>query len=850
MQCVSVQFMYASPRRAWTRGLGAVLALSLLAAALPSSAAARQNPFILGVAVVAKGQPIAGGQVSAETLAGVPLTIRWGRDSAMRTTRANGAFALPRTGLPGRFVVVVRGGHALGSRTHATFRTVYSGRAHALATAQVSLGTTLQVVAYRHLRGRSDARLRTARARVIRALRFPGHLSLGFDDRVNPRYVSADRVRSLARRHGGVSNLVGYLNRTVVQRKVIARLGLGGTAPRRQMSRESQGAARVSEMIRQRVRNRADLDDSLLDLQDRRPPNESGEEIPDECSITMLTLSVESLAGCAIATTLVVGLNAWGDSPLAGDGPALREISQQLGELQTQVSNLQEAVQTGFLDLMAANSIQAYNTAAALPANTTVNIAQGINYLAQIALFSPGGSEATTPGAAQMVQAAVSELNAYMSNTEPGGFANPATATLLNQQTVATGVVGLGTLPAAWQAVRAQQQTGSLGATSSGDAALGQGTTLYTNEMSAAFTVASNYWYSWMAQLAILSANYWNLAYTQSPPDPPLTVEQAAANQLGGAACAPAPPCPGYIAYYLQQQQFVTPMTVPAGTVIDPTTNLIWGTAINTNLTGSAWPSPTASVTGLPVNPATGNALVPELLNQLNTGAVTPWAGVNSNVTAVASKIASGPPSFSLAWELPTVNFADGQGGAGGVVGGGCTIDTCYQIYDASTSPQLGMPGSGSGLLGGLIPPDNGPLNMSNLPGLTTPAAFPSTSATPSNAVGSWWVTDSTGWACPFPGQAPTLPPTCWPDGATSYYPSGVMTFVSNPVYQGGPKTGAGWVIPQESGGAPYGTQPQVAGATLVQSPVPGQQFQYPAVYPPSVLDNPTQLANLIQAYR
>ncbi len=43
-----------------------------------------------------------------------------------------------------------------------------------------------------------------------------------------------------------------------------------------------EALAEDAEMIRQRVRNRADLDDSLLDLQDRRPPNESGEESPDE----------------------------------------------------------------------------------------------------------------------------------------------------------------------------------------------------------------------------------------------------------------------------------------------------------------------------------------------------------------------------------------------------------------------------------------------------------------------------------------------------------------------------------------------------------------------------------------
>lgn len=757
------------------------LALSLpLAAALPASAtAAQRSPFILGTAAVAKGAPIAGGRVMAESLTGAPLTIRWGRYGAFRTTKANGSFAFPRAGLPSRFVVVVRGGRALGARRTSTFRAVYQYNAARPQTAQVSLGTTLQVSAYRNPTRTTPNPLRTARAKVIRALRLPGNVTLGLDDRVNPQYIAAGQVRRAAAKQGGLTGLIDYLSGLVIKRGVIARPGLGTkvTAP------------------------------DFLDL-----------ETP--CDLETFVADPSSLAFCSLAEGLSV-------VSTPSDADQLAEISAQLGQLQTEVSQLQGALQTDFLTLMAANSVQAYNTAAAAPGATQANITAGIQALYNITAFSPGGPGAGTQGAQAIVRSAIRELKAYMSLTAPGGFANPATATLLNQQTVASGVAGLGTLPAAWQAIRAQQQTGSLGSTApSGDAALGQGTTLFTNEMSSAFNVAANYWYSWMFQLAVMSANYWNYVYTATPPAS-TSRQQATANQLGGITCDQGPPCPNTIASYLQQQIFATPMTVPSATVIDPTTNLIWGTAIRSPIPGSNGLNPNSSDTGLPVNPSTGNPIVPELLNQLNTGAATPWNNVNAAVTAVARNIGASP-SFTLDWGLPTANWAFPPQGP---------------IFDGSQSPQFGMPGGGSGLLGGIQLQGNGQLNLQAISGITSPPAFPSTQS------GGWWVQNSNVFLPPFCAPSPSQ---AW-EGCNSFfyplglsYPSGTMTFMNNPVVSDGPKTGMGWmsVAPEPV------VAPPLTGAVLVQSPVPANQFAYPATYPQSVLANSSQLINQIEAYR
>lgn len=839
-----------------------LLALTLAFVALPTAAvsagtaAPPPSPFIMGTAAVAKGSPIAGGRVSAETVDGAPLAIRWGRYGALRTTRETGAFAIPRAGLPGRFVVVVTGGRALGARSRATFRAIFSNGRNALATAQVSLGTTMQVGVYRRLAGPRAKALRIARQRVIRTLRFPGYVSLGFDDRVNTRYVSSAQVRKLAQSQRGLRRLVRHLTDLAVTRGVVAKPGLGA-----------------------RVRPRARM------MEASEPDN------PGLCLLTELEWEPEAIASCTFSSTLAVSADAWGINPPSEADSQLAEISAQLVELQAQVSEIEAQLNSDFTALVAQGAQNNYNAQVADINSTTASISSGITALQTIAEFSPGGSKYGNPTPAQIaadkiaVQAQQSYLFGTSTNPGPmsntrGGFANPATATTLQQAIVGSGSTGSGILPAAWQAVRAEQATGSLGDTENGDAVLGQGTTLYTNEMSSAFSAVSDAWYAYTVSLAVLAANYWNSTFSQTPPPGGLSPQAATAVVLSNGTCASLAqsPCSQSIAGYLQQQVFAMPMTVPAGTVIDPTTNLIWGTAINANVPGSTWPLKTASPQGYPVNASTGAPIVPGLLDQLNAGGTTPWSftacggaeaqfspwpfgtacpvttsslAINANLAQVVTKVASAPPNFQINWSLPTANFALGQSLSGNPPSAitPCTRSSaCGMLYDASQSPQFGVPAGGSGLFGGLV---SGNTQLQNLVGITSPAAFPG-----GQGPSAWWTGPSTDWYAGCEGgTGPNPSVACQGPGSFSYYPSGVMTFASNSTVRnpaGAPPT-TGWMVGVEQGIWPSN---QVAGAVLVQSPVPAQQFQYPAVYPQSVLDQAQQpgqspqVVNLIAAYR
>ena len=120
---------------------------------------------------------------------------------------------------------------------------------------------------------------------------------------------------------------------------------------------------------------------------------------------------------------------------------------------------------------------------------TTSAIQAQLVSVSQLASNVPGKAPAMVVN--QQLTALVGQLNP----DSPGSVLSDTTATELADGTVADGASGLGTLPAAWQAIRAEQQTGSLGATTNGDAALGQGTTLFTNEMSQRSS-ARGYWFN------------------------------------------------------------------------------------------------------------------------------------------------------------------------------------------------------------------------------------------------------------------------------------------------------------------------------------------------------------------
>ena len=767
----------AEPRRdRWHGAIAAAVALvAALLIAAPAQAeaatsATARSPYILGIAQIAKGRPIAAGRISAETLAGQPLAIQWDRYLAPRTTQSSGAFALPSAGLPTRFVIVVRGGRVYGRSAKAAFRAIVTRRPDRPQLAHVTLVTTVHVAAYRHIlrtQGAAAATLPRARTRALRALGLPAFLRVGFDDRVNPRFVSGTRVHRLARNHGGLAGLIGYLNGLMRQRHVLPAPGLGG----------GSAQARLIEQ--------------------------------EDCGILDVVYEPVILSDCALSLVLETVSLAFESSAEQAEAIAeLDAINTSISDLQTEVSNLAAAVNTDFIDLTAANTREDYNLAAQGLGPTTSQIQTYVDQLATLAANVPG--EGVPAIIAQQVKQLAIELNpAY-----PGGVLQPSVATTLANQTVASGNAGLGTVPAAWQALRAEQATGSIGATTTSsdgtvDAALAQGTTLYTNELSSSFLPVAQYWFGWLYQLAILTANYYTYDYAGLGGLTPAQVAQQTGYKLGGFSSSGACPgttstpvaCAGSIASNLQQQIQAMPMTVPPGTVIDPSTDLIWGTAINTALVGNS------SGTGLPTNPTTGNPLAPDLLNQLDNGpcAGCPWTwpNVNPNVTAVVTNQWGGPPTFALDWQLPSINFATGTQG--------------LPPYAPSTSPQFGVPGSGTGLLGSLV---GGQQNQwCDLSGITQPPAFPSYA---SLCGGQWWSTSSNAWSTP-PGLG--------------YLPSGTIWLT-------GGLTAADVEFTQQ------GQYASTSGAALVVSPVPAQQFGYPAVYPASVLASADQLTNAIQAFQ
>lgn len=749
-----------------------------------SHAAVRQTThhFLPGLAQVASGFPVRRGLVRAETLQGKRLTVHWGAHKSLRRSQSTGAFALPLRGLPSRFVVVVRGGTIHGRRSRGTFRAVVTPEVRR-NVAQVSLGTTVQTSLYRSLRGRksfSRKALRKAHNRTLHTVRLPRFLQLGFDDRVNPRFVNGRRLQKYAKKAGGYRSL----NRRVVH------LALRhGTIPL---------ASRVGRVT---------------------PVQQS--DVVEDCSEAAFEFTPEALTECAASGALTVAnyaMNNTSDSQAAAD---LMDIYGDIHALQTQLSDLQAEVKTDFLDLLVSIDDDDYNTAAGDLSTITDGISSAMTSLEALSGTTPSQANQT------VMADALNNLVGQLDPATVGGLASGAIATELAAGTISNGVAGLGTLPAAWQLIRAEQASGSLGATTNGDAALGQGTTLLTNEMSAAFANPGDYWFNQLQLLGILTANYYNYTYTQQKVTP---VATQTAYVLGGFSSSgtcpggnpsPAPvACPGSLSYNLMEQIQTTPMTVPPGTVIDPNQGLIWGTAVNTAVSG------TTSGTGLP------NNLVPGLLNQVQAGDTTPWSGVNSELLAVS-------PVFGLGdWALPEVNFA--TGGSNDYVP---RMSNAAWPYSAGDSPQLGAQGSGSGLLGGIGAGND----LGDLAGLTSPPAFPS-------GIAMW--ADSNLWSYVdsyWNGQQ-----RCWKvegttcDGPFGGLPSGAVQFEGGIDQCGSPfpdlPTPA-WGGASGVGPCPNG-DPTVAAAVVLNAPIPAADYQYPADYSDTLLSDPTELANQIQMFR
>ena len=750
---------------------GAAGSVSLLQGAVAGQATKAQGVakfrYVTGIAQVAKGYPIRGGKVRAESLRGKRLPIAWRSSRAGRHTQPSGAFSLPSKGLPKHFVVVVQGGRVHGRKAKGTFRAVAAKRNGAINVSQVSLGTTVQTDVYRSMRGKrgySARVLRKAHNRTLRSVRLPRYLVLGWDDRVNPRFIRGARLQRYAKKYGGYGPLARRVEWLVRHNKTIP-----------------------------------------LSAQVARSRQVSSTDVVDDCADAVFGFTPEALAECAASGALAIVSAAFGPSPSSEVLGDLQQINTDLAGLSQQLSDLQAGVNSDFLDLVADEAQDEYDAAARELLATSSAIQAQLISVAQLAANIPGKAPAILVN---------QQLTALMGNLDPdtpGSVLSNTTATELAAGTVATGASGLGTLPAAWQAVRAEQQTGSLGATTNGDAALGQGTTLYTNEMSQAFAAPGAYWFNQLWLLGVLTANYYNYLYTEDGLTP-AQVTAETADVIGGfsdsGTCpgpAPSPSpivpqvaCPGSISANLWQQIETAPMTVPPGTVIDSSTDHVWGSAFLNDVTG------TVSGSGLPNDPSTGNPMVPELLNQVNGGATGPWPGVNANLLALATADVADQGTWS--WSVPTANMEG-------------------LLYDAATSPQFGSVGGSSGLLGGLGSGNN----PNNLGGITSPPAFPSTLDMWANS--NFWAFNvglGTGWL-----------------------PSGVIQYLND--CDGTPQpqyAGFNGFCGSSSGNPPQFPPKAVSAPVVLNASIPGEYYQYPAAYPKALLLDPQELIYQISLFR
>lgn len=719
-----------------------------------------RSPYVAGLAQVAKRYPVAGARVRAETLRGKPLPLRWGRN-ALRRTQSSGAFVLPRRGLPKHFVVVLCGGRIHGRKANGMFRAVVS-RSPRGDVAQVSLGTTVQTDVYRSMRGNrgySARVLRKAHNRTLRTVRLPRYLVLGWDDRVNPRFIRGARLQRYAKKYRGYGPLARRVEWLVRHNKTIP------------LSSPVGRSTRVSST-----------------------------DVVDDCADAVFGFTPEALAECAASGALAIVSAAFGPSPSSEILADLQQVNTDLAGLSQQLSDLQAEVNSDFLDLVADQAQDEYDAAARELLPTTSAIQAQLTSVSQLAANVPGKAPAI------LVNQQVAALVGQLDPDTPGSLLSDTTATELAAGTVNTGAAGLGTLPAAWQAVRAEQQTGSLGATANGDAALGQGTTLYTNEMSQAFAAPGAYWFNQLWLLGVLTANYYNYLYTQDGLTP-AQVTAETADVIGGfsdsGTCpgpAPSPSplvpqvaCPGSISANLWQQIETAPMTVPPGTVIDPTTDLVWGSALLDDVTG------TTTGSGLPNDPTTGNPMVPELINQVNDGATGPWPGVNPNLLALATAGVADQGAGTWSWSLPTANAE-------------------------TTSPQFGSVAGSSGLFGGLVSGNN----PNSLGAITSPPAFPPTLDMWANS-GVWAFNVGLG---------------------TGWLPSGVIQYLDD--CSGAP-------LPQYPGFngfcGSFGGNPQyppnaVSAPVVLNASIPGAYYGYPAVYPKALLLDPQELIYQISLFR
>lgn len=682
----------APPRSPTIRTAAATLvALAALGLALAGGAQAADGTrageprrlYVAGIAAVAKGYPIVGGRVGAEDLSGRPLAVRWA-PGEHRRTRPRGVFYLPQDGLPRHFVLVVRGGTVKGRPARGAFRAIVSRELGRNSIAFVSVVSSVHVGIYRAMlpAGPHSRRIRArAAARSLHALRLPAGIEIGYDDQVNPRIARGARIHAKALAYRGYGPLVAHLVQTVLAGQ---REGLGA------------GVRGGTPTTRDWADTGVDCAEMLLDL----------EKAMSEC----LLGSVFNVLGDAHARKA----QAQTQAELAAIQQSLASLSSQVADLQAAVSQLTTDVAADFAvteSMIESVAVQqqylqyeemAQASAAYAPevcgAGASGCAGTVIGRIATVAASgycdpanpTPAGTPCANPAVAN---AAAQSLYQDLVLDVPGAVNPAATGSPIAggapgaffASLTRTGGGAVGTLPQAWRALRLQQASGSLGSQPPGPGAFlasGQGTSLYTPEMSTAFRTVNDYWTNQFLITGLLSLS-WNQWVGGLPLDwlgvgaygpaqmgiTPLGLAPADATAYAAQLSAGS----GITANYrtLLQQ---TPMVVPPGTVIDPTTSLIWGTALTaapgcaTATRDSTGADPCAQGGGLPVSSGPGSS-ANCLQLYLKSGAC-PYNGTMAAPTAAQQALiaTTGPqvqPLFTSALQYQLL-YGGGSYGAGG----------------------------------------------------------------------------------------------------------------------------------------------------------------------------------------
>ncbi|MFN8126737.1 MAG: hypothetical protein U0R64_09560 [Candidatus Nanopelagicales bacterium] len=307
---------------------------------------------MLGIAQLGKRLPVTGGRVRVRTMSGKRIKVR-----GMLRTHRSGFFAIASNRLPRRFVVQISGGRV---KTRAGGRRVATGRLQALVRrrspatvtlAHVTFGTTVQA----RVKRRSGGSKSSARKRTLRAMRLPSYVSLGVDDRVNPRYVQKSVVRRLVRKYHGIPGLS----------KRVTKLALTGGSLR--LSHLKQRPARVPVRAG-RVR---------------------AQEVDESCLSVLGDFDPASLATCLGSSALAVAEAISGGNQQAQVIDALGSISADLQNVSTQVSDLQADLNDDFLEMMATQAQDQYDDAAAAANALVGEIAADFDQLTTIAAADP-----------------------------------------------------------------------------------------------------------------------------------------------------------------------------------------------------------------------------------------------------------------------------------------------------------------------------------------------------------------------------------------------------------------------------------------------------------------------------